>query len=55
MGNHKPQIEEGQTTQWLNEKGTKEQAIIYKTLHKKLKIEHQLKTGGELMCVLDEG
>jgi len=38
--NQNPQIEEGQTTQWQKEKG---QTTIYKTLHRKLKIE-QIKT-----------
>jgi hypothetical protein len=35
-GNQNPWIEEGQTTQWPKEKG---QTTIYKTLHRKLKIE----------------
>jgi hypothetical protein len=29
----------GQTTQWAKEKGQKEQTTIYKTLHRKQKIE----------------
>ena len=34
-GNQNPYIEEEQTTQWPNEKSTKEQTTIYKTLHRK--------------------
>jgi hypothetical protein len=34
-------MEEGQTTHWPNEK---EQTTIYKTLHRKLKIEPHYKT-----------
>ena len=47
--NKKPQIEERQTTQWPKEKG---QTTIYKTLHRKQKIEQRkpIKTWGELMC-----
>ena len=33
------QIEDGQTKQWSQEKRTKGQKTIYKTLHRKLKIE----------------
>jgi len=36
MGNQKLPIEEGQTIQWQKEK---EQTMIYKTLHRKLKME----------------
>jgi hypothetical protein len=36
MGNQKPEVEEKPTTQWPKEKG---QTLIYKTLHRKLKIE----------------
>ncbi len=36
MGNQNPKHEEGQTTQWPNEKG---HTTIYKILHIKLKIE----------------
>jgi hypothetical protein len=36
MGIQKPQIEEGQATQWTREK---EQTTIYKALHRKLMIE----------------
>jgi hypothetical protein len=43
MGNQKLYIEEGQTIQLSTEKEKKEQHIIYKTLHRKLKIEqHEL-------------
>jgi hypothetical protein len=40
---------------WPKEKNTKEQTMIYKTLHRKVKIEQQefpLKTGGEFDQVL---
>jgi len=40
-------IEEGLTIQWSNEIKQKGQTIIYKALHKKLKIGDDL---GELMC-----
>ena len=46
--NLKPYMEEGQTAQWPKEKG---QTTIYKTLHRKLKIEQheRAKNRGELM------
>jgi hypothetical protein len=39
--NKNPYVEEGQITQWPKRKGTKGQTTIYKTLHKKLKIEQR--------------
>jgi len=42
-GNQRPYIEEEQTTQWQKKKRTKGQRTIYKTSHRKLKIElHEL-------------
>ena len=51
--NQNPLIEEGQTTQ-RQAKRTKGQTMIYKTLHRKLKIEQHkpTKTGGFLRCPL---
>jgi hypothetical protein len=40
-------MDKGQTIQWTTEKKKKEQATIYKTLHRELKIEL---TGGEFEC-----
>ena len=37
--NQKSEIEEGLGKQWLKEKLTEGQTMIYKTLHRKLKIE----------------
>ena len=34
----KTYINEGQKTQWTKEKGTKGQSMMYKTLHRKLKM-----------------
>jgi hypothetical protein len=39
--NQNPYIEEQQTTQWPKEKG---QTMMYKTLHRKLKIEQHVRT-----------
>ena len=36
--NQKTYIDEEQTTQWTKEKGTKGQSMMYKTLHRKLKM-----------------
>jgi hypothetical protein len=52
-GNQNPYIVEGQTTEWPKQTGTKGQITIYKTVHRKLKIEqyeyHYL-LGDELGC-----
>jgi hypothetical protein len=45
-------MEEGKTIQWLKEKKTKGQTMIYKTLHGKLRIKQQKPTKklDELSC-----
>jgi hypothetical protein len=39
MAINNPKIQEGQTKQWPKRKRTIGQTMIYKTLHRKLKIE----------------